>query len=883
MGTNIKKHTAFWSFMIFASLALGQKPPINFETLEDWDRLGRCEISNNGKYIWYEHLSSSPLRGDSLIIRSIDSSFRTAVSEGSAAVFSEDGQYLFFIAAKRFHMLNLVTHVTKVISDVSRFVIKRARSEQWVAAMTGNKLILRGLNHSVAREYDGVIEFKFDEYGEFLVLQKEKSLTCVDLPSTSEKLIYNQTSSECFAIGGRHKRIAFLTKDPSNSRSIRCYDLKKDEVYDVISDTDSIFSNKFSLVPDILWFSEDEKKVFFKVSPITVDVEKDTGLITDKLDVWHYRDKILKSSQLLSQGDMSGNVCTVVSSVVCKQTIILEGKNFTLLNRPKNKFSIVKNVTNDWEAFWNKERQCYKLLSLSSGRQISFMKDTRGAMLDQLSPGEKYIIWRDTVEKKIYSYDINNKATKCVAENIGYNDEFKNSGRSRHIPLHIVGWLKDDQALIVYDRYDIWMLDPEGEKKPICITAGYGRRHGIILRLAFNRQELNKCKIGDSIWLSGLQDSTKFNGFYKTRLGKVFEIWEGKLFPYLYYSPFLFVGDPPAPVKAKSSDVYIVRGQSEKDAPNLFFTYDFVTFYRLSNIEPQAKVNWMKADLINWRLPSGERRSGILYIPENFDSTRKYPLIFHYYEMRSNERYQFKNPSLSDGALDIPWYVSNGYIVFVPDIWQNTGHIGKSVLTTLNSAVDHLLQSYPWIDNQRLGLQGHSFGGFETNFMITHSTIFAAAQASAAPSNCISGYGSIAFGGQSLAGPFEVGQFDLGTTPWDSPSIYIENSPIFRVDKIVTPLLLMHNKDDGSVPFSQSIEMFTAMRRLNKPVWLLQYDGQGHTLDPLSDCSVDFTIRQQQFFDHYLKDTPAPGWLKCGIPTVLKSHQGGLKYDCVVE
>jgi dipeptidyl aminopeptidase/acylaminoacyl peptidase len=248
---------------------------------------------------------------------------------------------------------------------------------------------------------------------------------------------------------------------------------------------------------------------------------------------------------------------------------------------------------------------------------------------------------------------------------------------------------------------------------------------------------------------------------------------------------------------------------------------------------------------------------GILYTPENFDTQKKYPLIFHYYEISSDQLYLFRKPTLSSGGLDISWYVSNGYLVFIPDIKIPKGHPGKGALSVIRAA--KYFHRKPWVG--KMGLQGHSFGGYITNYLITHNNLFAAAQESAGPADFISGYGAVKkYTGNGMQYLYERGQNNIGVTPWQRQDLYITNSPIFRADKINTPLLILHNEEDNAVPVSQGIELFTALRRLKKPAWLLQYDGEGHMLIN-EQHKLDFSRRQQQFFDHYLKGLPAPEWM----------------------
>jgi len=184
---------------------------------------------------------------------------------------------------------------------------------------------------------------------------------------------------------------------------------------------------------------------------------------------------------------------------------------------------------------------------------------------------------------------------------------------------------------------------------------------------------------------------------------------------------------------------------------------------------------------------------------------------------------------------------------------------------------------FPFIDRKKIGIQGQSWGGYQTAWLITQTNMFAAAMAGAPVSNMTSAYGGIRWeSGLSRMFQYENNQSRIGATLWDKPLQYIENSPLFYVPKIKTPLLIMHNDNDGAVPWYQGIELFTAMRRLNKPVWMLTYNNEEHNLKAESWANrMDLTIRMKQFFDHYLKDEPMPWWMQYGVPAIQKGKELG--------
>ena len=278
--------------------------------------------------------------------------------------------------------------------------------------------------------------------------------------------------------------------------------------------------------------------------------------------------------------------------------------------------------------------------------------------------------------------------------------------------------------------------------------------------------------------------------------------------------------------------------------------------------------------MVYWTSLDNIHLSGLLYKPENFDPQKKYPLMVYFYEKNSNDIHDHFAPAAFGSTINYSLYTSNNYLVFVPDIVYRIGYPGESAKNCILPGVTSLITK-GFVDAKHIGVQGHSWGGYQTAYLITHTNIFAAAEAGAPVVNMISAYGGIRWGtGLSRMFQYEKTQTRLGGSLWEKPMLYIENSPIFLADKVQTPLLMMHNDADGAVPWYQGIEMYMAMRRLNKPVWLLNYNGQDHNLRQRQD-KIDLSIRMKQFFDHYLKGEAIPPWMKIGVPAIEKGITKG--------
>ncbi|MCX6223992.1 MAG: prolyl oligopeptidase family serine peptidase, partial [Bacteroidia bacterium] len=291
---------------------------------------------------------------------------------------------------------------------------------------------------------------------------------------------------------------------------------------------------------------------------------------------------------------------------------------------------------------------------------------------------------------------------------------------------------------------------------------------------------------------------------------------------------------------------------------------------KISNANPQqAQYVWAAVELVEWNDLNGEKHQGLLYKPENLDPAKKYPMIAYFYERHSDGLHTHYVPRASASTVNPLEYASNGYLVFMPDIHFKIGFPGKSFYNAIMSGIMELGKR-DYVDMKHLGIQGQSWGGYGTAYMITQTGIFAAASPGAPVSNMTSAYGGIRNeSGMVRQFQYEKTQSRIGGTLWDKPEYFIENSPLFFADRITTPCLIRHDDADGAVPFSEGVQLFVALRRLNKPAWLVNYNGQPHNLSRLAD-KKDWSVRMMQFFDHYLKDAPAPDWMTKGVTALDK-------------
>ena len=328
--------------------------------------------------------------------------------------------------------------------------------------------------------------------------------------------------------------------------------------------------------------------------------------------------------------------------------------------------------------------------------------------------------------------------------------------------------------------------------------------------------------------------------------------------------------------KARKADRYIYTRENTKTFPDVWAAEGSLKKGRqiTYGIKQQKPFIWNNVELVTWDSYDGIKLEGLLFKPDNFDENKKYPMIVNFYERNSENMHNYRIPQPNRSTVDYSTYLSDGYIIFNPDVRYGGGYPGKSCYNCVMSGIDKLL-TRSYIDSTRLGAQGHSWGGYQVAYLATRTNRFAAIESGAPVVNMFSAYGGIRWGsGKARSFQYEHTQSRLGGTPWSHPERYHESSPLFEMDKVNTPILIMHNDQDGHVPWYQGIEYFVALKRLGKPSWLLNYTGEPHWPTKYPN-SVDFQIRMKQFFDHYLKGAPMPKWMKDGVPAVKQPYELG--------
>lgn len=617
------------------------------------------------------------------------------------------------------------------------------------------------------------------------------------------------------------------------------------------------------------YFSKDGNRLFF--GSVSRPLVQDTTLLTEEIvnvEVWGGKDDYIypqQNKQLDTEKKRSYLFAFDLVSQKIKQLGSKEIPSVELGDEGNANYALGESnvpyrhmMTHDPSAFSD-----FYLFNLKDGSSKLVAKKIKGNAF--LSPKANYVAWFSLPDTAWYSYSIaNSKLAKLNRSlNLKFADE-ENDSPDYPSQYGIAGWTSSDQHLLIYDRYDIWSFDPQGIQEPVNITR-IGRSEKIVFRYIKLDAEEKSIDPNKELLLSAFNETTKASGYYKLSL------LSGTLTK-LTMDNYRFSGT----VKAKNSNQLLFNRESFREFPDVWTAdMNFSSMKKLSDANPQMKnYFWGSVELVSWTSLDNIPLQGLLYKPEGFDPKKKYPMIVYFYEKESDNLNMHIKPEPLRSAINRATYTSNGYLVFVPDITYKIGFPGESAHNCIMPGVTSLIAK-GFVDEKNIGIQGHSWGGYQTAYLITRTNLFKAAEAGAPVANMISAYGGIRWeSGMSRQFQYEHTQSRIGGTLWEKPMHYIENSPLFFADKIQTPLLLLHNDADGAVPWYQGIEMYMALRRLNKPVWMLNYNGEPHW--PVKrENRMDFQIRMMQFFNYYLKGAAEPEWMTKGVPAIEKGITKG--------
>jgi dienelactone hydrolase len=871
------------------------KSILDHNALLQWNKPDRTviSISNDGKFFTYGYAEADfTTKRRILIVQSTDKTWKRQFLEASPLTFSNNSKTLVFqhldsLLFLPLGDLNQPRYVTNIKSCKTP-----TNKGEWLAYQLKDEnktLVLINLLTNKEYRYNSVTTYYFNKNGNSLLLQVNdgKLLQLVSLKTMNKTDIYQSTSGTIGNVMTDSKgiNIVFTVQELKNGQpenAIWHYKQGLDRAALWVDNSTAGIDKRLYIMPS-LRFSNDERYVFFQLQYKSQILKQKDKFV--KINIWSYNDSLIQSYQLkhpprsrtytamlATEETQQGKIVRIEND---HERIISESKDFLVIADDEN---IDKRGDRSWLPY---QRDFY-LISLKDSSKTILKQ--HGMSTYYPSPSGRYLIaYSDTLES-YFSYDLNTLQLKNISKGIPkssltqINEMYPVSQRI-HWPVGVAGWLPKDAGVLIYDNYDVWLLDPKGTKDPVNLTAGFGKSKHIKLRVLGHNY--NDVIVADSIVAIAYNMKNKYNGFYKICVTKSSTPQLLFMGPNTFYHKFGFQFDNELdegmePLKAGNADVWIVERQSFDKAPNYFLTTNFKEFEPLTDFNPQNDYNWLSAELVHFKQMDGTTGEGVLYKPSNFDPTKKYPVLFNYYVSMTHRLYEFPLPQFTtDAFINIPWFVSQGYLVFTPDISLDKYLPGPAAYNSVIGAAKFVAQ-LPYVDSKRMGIAGHSYAGGLTNYLVTHTNLFAAAFEGAGLSDYISSSLQISVA-DGMSRLMTSGSTLFYPLLWKQRAPWIKASPIFEANKVNTPLLMFHCRADGAVPFEQAIELFISLRRFNKKAWLLEYDEGTHSVSGKN--AQDLTIRVNQFFDHYLKNAPAPKWMSKGISADLKGINDGLSLD----
>jgi dipeptidyl aminopeptidase/acylaminoacyl peptidase len=768
----------------------------------------------------------------------------------------------------------------------------------------GSPFVLRDLGSGSERSFDDVSEYSFPKDGKTLVYmvssrkKEETNGVYLLVPGTGDApvgLLAGKGKYERLTWDFAQKQMAFLSDrdDPGAKPSrFKAYLWERGSAAPSIAVTAGMPGMKVDWgLSNVgaLGFSRDGAKLYVNCAPLSLLTASVTASTAtpggsasttpppgeEKLvaDLWHWKDDYIQPMQKVR--------ATQERNRTYKGVLNIAGKTFIQL---ADSSMITVTTSDDGRlAFGNDDREYRHMVDYDGTYSDVYLVDTntgarklvmkkvhggaggggRGGGGMQWSPdGSRILAFKD---KDWYSIEAPGGTMVNLTAKLGANFLNEDHDTPDAPPAYgAAGWLKTSDQVLLYDRFDVWAVKVDG-------SGGRRLTDGRAAGLQYRVSRLDRPDDAEDRGIDPAKRLTFRVENLTTRDTGVYSLDDfarGKPEKRIMAAKNITLLS-----KAKDADVILLTATTFNDPPDLQTTdFSFRELRKVSDANPQkASMNWGTGELVKYRNADGAELQAAIYKPENFDPRKKYPMMVYIYERLSQNVNNFVRPAPGT-SVNMAYYVSNGYIVLTPDIVYTTGHPGQSALKCVLPAIQSIVEK-GFVDRDRIGIQGHSWGGYQIAYMLTQTNVFRAAEAGAPVVNMISAYDGIRWGtGLPRQFQYEKTQSRIGGTPWEYPLRFIENSTIFMADRVTTPLLILQNDGDDAVPWYQGIEMYLALRRLGKEVYLFDYNGEPHGLRKRA-AQKDYTVRMQQYFDHFLKGAPAPEWMEKGIPYIEREQE----------
>lgn len=853
-----------------------------------WSRVSDVSLSPDGR--WMSH-AVVPNEGDrTLHLQQIDGETRHQIPVGSSPSFSADSRFVKYTVspgkkeaekltrAKKPVVRKLVLRnlesgtllefdnvATSSFSEDGLFLAIRKNRADRTAKHRGADLLLHDLTTGVTRNIGNVETHAFDKSSTFLAYTVDAAddhgngVYLVQLGTDRThaldvaRLDYSRlTWSE---EGGS---LAFLRGSKPDKKEHRANDLvvlrdvgtRRESRHVLAADDDSVTDGM--VVSDLgrISFSEDERRIFFGLKAQADAATKGKGA---DVDVWHWDDDRVQSVQARrSSFEKRATVSAAFDLATGAAVQLGNDDRESVQIVGKGRWGIARDTTKyRKEVTWGGARADYYRIHLGSG-EATPIATALGRPMGSSPDGRWFLFLQNG---KVYSHDLDRGHHYCLSDAAGVSFVNELDDHPYEKPsFGVAGFTSDGLFVLLNHRYDLWRVALDGSGADN-FTGGAGERDSIRFRYSKTDPEADTIDTAAPIVLSAYGEWTKKSGYF-ARTPTAAEP-----------TPLLYVDKQVGrPVRARHADAVAISMQSFENAPDYWITNaGFEAPRQVTDSNPQqSEYGWGRRVLVDYENGRGARMQATLTLPAGYEEGKRYPVLVYFYEKMSQRHHSYSFPRYDDRP-HMSTYASDGYVVLMPDVVYEPGRPGDSALDCVTSAVKKAIE-LGYADPERIALQGHSWGGYQSSFILTQTDLFCAIVTGAPVTNLVSFYNELyKSSGSVQQGIVERGQVRMGTTPWDDMALYHSQSPVHNVRDITTPFMILHGTDDGAVDWHQGLELYNAARRNGKEVILLSYPGEGHHLGKREN-QIDFQVRMKQFFDHYCKGTPAPAWMTDGVP-----------------
>jgi dipeptidyl aminopeptidase/acylaminoacyl peptidase len=881
-------------------------------TLDDyagWKRIQGARLALDGRWVSY---AFAPNTGDdTLFVRSLGADTRHAIPRGTQLTFSGDSRWAAYLVnppsreggaggrgavagaggrgsapePRALQLLDLTTgqvheipHVAsfQFSNDARYFAVLRSKSDR-EAQHDGADLVLRDLRSGLVQSFGNVDEYAFDDSGARLAWtvdaagQTGNGMYVLDLRTSTmhtldagiaryERLTWSESGTALAVLRGtkpdkqkhRANQLIIVANVATSKATTTIFDPSQDAAFPA----EMVLSELSALT-----WSDDGNRIFVGIKQQEAEPEESKDRKAN-VDVWHWKDDDVQSVQQVRAEANRRFTYAAVFNVASRQFVRLADDDMRTVTPTDGRWAIGRNdVAYRDELSWGGGRADYVRIDLDSGERETMVRGLRRTLGP--SPNGKWFLYFQ--DSTLFVRDIATGQTTDLSALAGTSFVDADDDHPYELPSYgLAGWTADGRHLIANHRFDLWLLPLDGKGKAVNLTQGVGERERIRFRIVRLDAEQRTIDTSKPIFLSSYGDRSKKSGYHEVRAGS---------------APRALLFDDMAIAslqKADSANTFLFTKQTFEEFPDLWVSgQDLAAARKITDANPQREeYAWGRRILIDYTDARGNELQATLALPANYEPGKRYPMLVYFYEKMSQNHHIFSMP-VYDDRPHMSTYASDGYLVLQPDIVYEIGRPGSSALDDVGSAVRKVIE-LGYADPERIGLQGHSWGGYQSSFIVTQTDLFAAVVTGAPPTNLVSFYNELYKStGTVQQGITEIGQVRMGdgATPWTAHELYESQSPVHQAENITTPFLILHGTEDGAVDWHQGLEFYNAARRLGKQVILLSYPGEGHHLGR-KENQIDFQVRMKQYFDHYLKGTPAPKWMTDGVPHLQKEMAG---------